>query len=729
MGTACQRVFKLDTGEFKNSGILLADGVGMGKTYEALTTAFAWLQRKSSRREKFAPKVLVLLPAQLVRKWRDEVCLPDRWQKYIGQIKNLQGKQKKIYKCFSTPIIIESTNNLWRLLDNIPGKSNRLGGGFYVVNWNQLGQHAYQKKYTRRRNLLKNTQWDVVIVDEAHLFPGSRLEFLSEISRHKGTRLVLLTATPFQLEVKNIIKLLQYLFLHKHGTEKSGEAAKGLYRFDNFAAYRDNLAQAMDEKIAPKLQLRYLRVARKAKKPTEKILKRLIIRNLSTQKRAFYFVNKQGISHEISAPSGRLEGDLRKDLSKNIIEFNPSETYYYLAGLERLLPYNKKECLSNEQFNGFRHLLSSYGNFQNSKIGNRRITNKYAISKYLEIIKRKDIQHPKIEACANLVERIISSELKKVASGKKPVAGKVVVFVRLIDKTTAKLRHEINMRLERIVDKYRQKGMHPYIELGNYVQNDFKHLFDAIKDTPQIKGPIETEALNKIGRLRTIFKRRRTKGFARALSMQIFSNRKILAEEKKLLKSRIANIMKDVEAIKKISYNNEIEKLSLESRIVDILDSLCDRYKAVRLVTEITGKKERKEIASARAAFNSPGAPLVLVSSSIGQVGVDLQAYAEHVVHYDIEWNPARMEQREGRVDRLGRKSDSKVKVYYLIVRDSYDERIFIQTSRRQLWHKLLIGKNKKLKAEFDENLTDKVANLTKDRFNKVALDLRPQKV
>jgi ERCC4-related helicase len=43
----------------------------------------------------------------------------------------------------------------------------------------------------------------------------------------------------------------------------------------------------------------------------------------------------------------------------------------------------------------------------------------------------------------------------------------------------------------------------------------------------------------------------------------------------------------------------------------------------------------------------------VLVSP-VGEEGIDLQEQCRYIVHYDLEWNPARMEQREGRVDRMG---------------------------------------------------------------------------
>jgi len=53
-----------------------------------------------------------------------------------------------------------------------------------------------------------------------------------------------------------------------------------------------------------------------------------------------------------------------------------------------------------------------------------------------------------------------------------------------------------------------------------------------------------------------------------------------------------------------------------------------------------------------RTAFNSPFRPFVLVSTSIGQEGLDFHPYCHSVVHWNLPGNPVDLEQREGRVHR-----------------------------------------------------------------------------
>ena len=63
------------------------------------------------------------------------------------------------------------------------------------------------------------------------------------------------------------------------------------------------------------------------------------------------------------------------------------------------------------------------------------------------------------------------------------------------------------------------------------------------------------------------------------------------------------------------------------------------------------GREEHPE--RVRSAFNSPFRPFVLVSTSVGQEGLDFHHYAHAVVHWNLPSNPVDLEQREGRVHRF----------------------------------------------------------------------------
>ncbi len=73
--------------------------------------------------------------------------------------------------------------------------------------------------------------------------------------------------------------------------------------------------------------------------------------------------------------------------------------------------------------------------------------------------------------------------------------------------------------------------------------------------------------------------------------------------------------------------------------------------------------------------FAAPSGPAVLLSSEVGSEGIDLQ-FAWVLVNYDLPWNPMKVEQRIGRLDRLGQESPT-VSVWNLVHAETIDERIY----------------------------------------------------
>lgn len=63
-----------------------------------------------------------------------------------------------------------------------------------------------------------------------------------------------------------------------------------------------------------------------------------------------------------------------------------------------------------------------------------------------------------------------------------------------------------------------------------------------------------------------------------------------------------------------------------------------------------------------KAAFNDPQAPVrVLIATDAASEGLNLQNTARLLMHYDCPWNPSRLEQRNGRLDRHGQARDVSI--------------------------------------------------------------------
>ena len=63
-----------------------------------------------------------------------------------------------------------------------------------------------------------------------------------------------------------------------------------------------------------------------------------------------------------------------------------------------------------------------------------------------------------------------------------------------------------------------------------------------------------------------------------------------------------------------------------------------------------------------KAAFNDPDSSVrVLVATDAASEGLNLHRTARYLLHYDCPWNPSRLEQRNGRLDRYGQSRDVTV--------------------------------------------------------------------
>ncbi|HZQ06537.1 MAG TPA: DISARM system SNF2-like helicase DrmD [Anaerolineae bacterium] len=70
---------------------------------------------------------------------------------------------------------------------------------------------------------------------------------------------------------------------------------------------------------------------------------------------------------------------------------------------------------------------------------------------------------------------------------------------------------------------------------------------------------------------------------------------------------------------------------------------------------------KREHIKAAFQVHPSQSKVRILLATDTASEGIDLQNYCHRLVHYEIPWNPNRMEQRNGRLDRHGQKQDVEI--------------------------------------------------------------------
>jgi len=82
--------------------------------------------------------------------------------------------------------------------------------------------------------------------------------------------------------------------------------------------------------------------------------------------------------------------------------------------------------------------------------------------------------------------------------------------------------------------------------------------------------------------------------------------------------------------------------------------------------------EQRERIKAAFQASPKESDVRILLATDAASEGIDLQNYCHRLVHFEIPWNPNRMEQRNGRIDRHGQRYEPLI---YHFVTQGYKER------------------------------------------------------
>lgn len=134
------------------------------------------------------------------------------------------------------------------------------------------------------------------------------------------------------------------------------------------------------------------------------------------------------------------------------------------------------------------------------------------------------------------------------------------------------------------------------------------------------------------------------------------------------------------------------------------------RYLQRRLLAEgigcalIHGEFSDEERATALESFQEKPDVRILLSSEVGSEGIDLQ-FCRVVVNYDLPWNPMRVEQRIGRIDRVGQQAE-RLTIVHFKVRQTVEERLYEKLHKKLGVFKESIGDLEPILGEAIQRLT-----------------------
>lgn len=136
------------------------------------------------------------------------------------------------------------------------------------------------------------------------------------------------------------------------------------------------------------------------------------------------------------------------------------------------------------------------------------------------------------------------------------------------------------------------------------------------------------------------------------------------------------------EIVQKYLQDHPAEKIIIFSAFRSTIKYLSNRLydNGITNIILMGGQVETKD--EIIQQFRNSKGPSVLLSSEVGGEGVDLQ-FSRVIINYDLPWNPMRIEQRIGRIDRLGQKADA-VLIWNIVLDNTIDSRIY-----RRLYERL----------------------------------------
>lgn len=189
-----------------------------------------------------------------------------------------------------------------------------------------------------------------------------------------------------------------------------------------------------------------------------------------------------------------------------------------------------------------------------------------------------------------------------------------------------------------------------------------------------------------------------------------------------------------VDEIGKISTKNSNRKvITVYCRFIRTMEELKKKLGEDWEVFMLDGRvkvSERKKLLKNVGRSNKANRvkPIIFLVSQVGNEGLDFDGFSETIIHFDGHYNPAVIDQRNGRVYRGGN-THKNIKVLQILLGETYDQRIkFIEQEKRKM-KDFYLG-DKGLDMIFEKILKEnqKLKEEHLKRLLKFKIDLAPKK-
>ena len=602
------------------------------------------------------------------------------------------------------------------------------------------------------KDLLAQARWrsPLLIVDEAHHLknpdtslarqlqsPDSERDLRTGDGAMAGAfdRMLFLTATPFQLGHRELVRVLERFSDVRWDPERLGEREKFLEGLQILGRYLDD-----SQRAAVALQRRWSRLRPEDYKDEEIERWWMRLSNSSDDELS----SRQRAVVESFRKSGILQKTAEKALRPWIVRHNKG-AYWSGTGIKRRrrihgtgvsgqdgtvgLPVPSDQMLpfflaARSAVNPGKDLLgaalcSSYEAFRNTRkqreperdeIDDEPLASDLTHSAwYLREFDRA------LERCTGNIHPKIAATVQKTVDLWE-TGEKVLVFAfyrKTCDALRSHIRKEIEKRTEALARRRLEKRERSISETDvTQVLSRVRTRYFDERDAP---GSRELDRA-----LRSIVDRRRDDLFSSGFPQKDLD--RIVTVMRRFLRVPTTLVrcfpIAEYEAwepemvVQRMLDNEDVSRMTWRAKFEGFVDFLTDcssqeredyldATAAIRTggganVQMATGITNRETRSRHMRAFNTPFFPDIFVCSQVMGEGVDLQRNCRHVIHHDLAWNPSSIEQRTGRVDRLGCKAEGQepVTVYLPYLAGAADDRQFKVMTEREQWFRVVMGQD-----------------------------------
>lgn len=206
-----------------------------------------------------------------------------------------------------------------------------------------------------------------------------------------------------------------------------------------------------------------------------------------------------------------------------------------------------------------------------------------------------------------------------------------------------------------------------------------------------------------------------------------------------VFEAKYKKLLETIEQIKTSGNKNVITVFVSWLGTVDTLGSRLKKkkYKVFKLTGRVPTDEKKQMLDDIKKANANTTLKIILLASRVGNEGLDFDGFSNRVIHYDNNFNPAIIDQRNGRIYRGSNIKTSRKKVvandidiYQLFIEESYDQRIlFIEQEKRKMKNFYLgDGSLQKVLEKTIEKNNLKEEQEILDIIDTIRIDLTPHK-